>query len=298
MSARPDTTPVADAELARRLIAAQFPQWAHLPMTRVKPGGSDHVIFRLGDSMSVRLPRSAWAVGQAEKEHKWLPLIAPHLPIEIPVPLALGTPAFGYPWRWCVSRWLEGETPAADTLADLEQTAVDLAGFMTALQQLAAPDVLAPGPHPELAGESLLSRDRATRAAIAAVDGTFDAGTLVAIWEAALRAPAWDHPPAWFHGDMHTGNLLAVGGRLSAVIDFGGLGVGDPACDLVVGWTLLTDQTRPIFRAALGCDYDTWTRGRGWALTTGLSAYTAYAATNPLVARNTHHQLTQVLAWR
>jgi aminoglycoside phosphotransferase (APT) family kinase protein len=288
--------PVIDAELAGRLIAAQFPQWAHLPLRKVEPGGADHVIFRLGDSMSVRLPRAEWAAGEAEKEHKWLPQIAPHLPLAIPVPLGVGTPAFGYPWPWCVSRWLEGETPTAGSLADLERTAVELAGFLTALQQLAVPDTLTSGSPGELTHGSLLSRDRATRAAIAAVEGTFDAGALLAVWEAALQAPAWGRPPVWFHGDMHPGNLLAVGGRVSAVIDFGGLGVGDPACDLVIGWTLLTDQTRPVFRAALGCDDATWVRGRGWALTTGLNAYTAYAATNPHVAENTGHQLTQVLA--
>ena len=115
------------------------------------------------------------------------------------------------------------------------------------------------------------------------------------IWDAALAAPAWDRPPVWFHGDLHTGNLLTVDGHLSAVLDFGGLGVGDPACDLVIAWTLVPHAARTAFRTALQVDEATWARGRGWALTTGLTAYTTYAATNPVVAKNTHHQITEVL---
>ncbi|GAA2776685.1 aminoglycoside phosphotransferase family protein [Kitasatospora sp. CM 4170] len=293
--AAPDT-PETDTALVRRLLQAQFPHWADLPLRRVEPGGSDHVIHRLGDTMAVRLPRGDWAAGQAEKEHVWLPRLAPRLPLAVPVPLAVGTPAFGYPWHWCVARWLDGATPTAADLTDPQVTAAQLAGFLTALQAVPTADDLAAGPHNGSVGAPLATRDVLTRDAVAAVAGDFDAGLLTAVWEAALAAPAWDRPPVWVHGDLHTGNLLAVDGRLSAVIDFGGLGVGDPACDLVIAWTLLDAPTRETFRAALGVDDATWLRGRGWALTTGLNAYKHYAATDPRVAAATRHQITRAVA--
>ncbi|GGZ18424.1 hypothetical protein GCM10010387_08640 [Streptomyces inusitatus] len=288
--------PVVDTALVRRLIAAQFPRWARLPLTRLKPGGSDHVIHRLGSELSVRLPRGDWAVGQAEAEHFWLPRIAPLLPVAVPEPLALGTPALGYPWPWAVTRWIEGETASVEGLADPRRTARELAGFLTALQGLPHADELAPGPHPGLGGSPLSARDHATRRAIAALDGVFDARALTEVWDSALAAPAWDRPPVWFHGDFHTGNLLLTAdGRLSSVIDFGGLGMGDPAVDLTVAWTLLTPAARRDFRAALGVDDATWERGRAWALTGGLGAYLSYAATSPAVAAQTHRQITEVL---
>jgi aminoglycoside phosphotransferase (APT) family kinase protein len=287
-----------DAALAARLIAAQFPQWSELPLDRVRPGGSDHAIFRLGDRMSVRLPLGRWAARQAEKEHRWLPRLAPHLPLPVPEPLGLGVPALGYPWHWSVSRWLAGETATAAGIADPAGAAIELAGFLLALQRLPVPGRDDPGRDHDrgdgLAGESLGSRDEATRAAIASARDSFDAGAMTGLWDAALAAPGWSRPPAWFHGDLHTGNLLMAGRRISAVIDFE-LGVGDPACDLMIAWTFLTQQTRPAFRAALGCDDATWLRGMGWGLTTGLNAYVSHAATNPAIARVTRHQISQAL---
>jgi len=281
--------------LVRRLVTSQFPEWADLPLKRLLPAGSDNVIYRLGDNMSVRLPRGEWAAGQAAKEHYWLPRLAPRLPLPIPAPLGVGKPAFGYRWDWSVSSWLPGETATVEGLADTRRAAIDLAEFLIALRHAlpVQPDI--PNPHHEVTGVPLARRDHATRVAIAAVQDTFDAAAMTTIWDAALRAPAWDRAPAWFHGDLHLGNLLVSGGQLSAVIDFAGLGAGDPACDLVIAWNLFSPQTRPILRAALQVDDATWTRAQGWALTTGLNAYTSYAATNPLVAMNTHRQISQVL---
>ncbi|TXS31500.1 aminoglycoside phosphotransferase family protein [Streptomyces sp. ms191] len=294
--------PPIDAALARRLITAQFPQWAGLPLEPVDPAGSDHVIYRLGDELAVRLPRHSGATEQAGKEYEWLPRLAPRLPLAVPEPVAVGEPAFGYPWPWSVSRWLAGEVATVEALADCRASAVGLAGFLTALQGL-TPEGLQ-GLTPEgasaraggsLSGRPLADRDRGTRAAIARVDGVFDTAALAELWESGLRAPGWGRPPVWFHGDFHTGNLLTVEGRLSAVIDFGGLGIGDPACDLVIAFTLMSAGTRAVFREALGVDDATWTRGRAWALTTGLNAYTAYAATSPRVAAQTTRQITQAL---
>jgi aminoglycoside phosphotransferase (APT) family kinase protein len=281
--------------LVGRLLASQFPEWADLPLTCLNPAGSDNVIYRLGENMSVRLPRGEWAAGHAVKEHYWLPRLAPRLPLPIPAPLGVGKPAFGYRWDWSVSRWLRGETATVKGLADPRRTAIELAEFLTALQHALPVESDAPNPHDEVTGVPLAKRDHATRAAIAAVQDAFDAPAMTAVWDAALRAPAWDRGPVWYHGDLHLGNLLISGGHLSAVIDFAGLGAGDPACDLVIAWNLLSPQTRQVFRAALRVDDATWTRARGWALTTGLNAYTSYAATSPLVAVNTHRQISQVL---
>ncbi|MFI0979691.1 aminoglycoside phosphotransferase family protein [Streptomyces sp. NPDC021093] len=290
-----------DAALAVRLLAEQFPHWAHLPLTLLDPAGSDHVIFRLGDTMSVRLPRGDWAAGQAAKEHRWLPLLAPRLPLAVPVPLGLGEPSpeQGYPWQWSVTRWLDGSVAMTDTPAQSPSTAQHLAEFLTALQGIAPAALLLPGPHshPDLAEEPLAARDEDTRKAIAATAGVFDARAMTAVWEEALDAPARTDRPTWFHGDFHTGNLLTdATGRLSAVIDFGGLGTGDPACDLMIAYTLLDADGRTAFRTALNPDDATWVRGTGWALATGLNAYTAYAATNPRVAAQTTRQITQALA--
>ena len=282
--------PVISSELVRRLVDRQFPRWASLPLRLVEPAGSDHVIHRLGDELAVRLPRHAGAIGQAEKELRWLPRLAPHLPLPVPVPVAVGRPGFGYPWPWAVSRWLDGDVATVEGLADSPHTAVVLAGFLGALQRI--PGTGAPSGDTR----TLADRDAETRAAIARAAGVFDAAAMTVLWQAALDAPRWGRPPVWFHGDFHTGNLLAVGGRISAVIDFGGLGVGDPARDMTIAFTLLSPRSRVAFRTALGVDDATWARGRGWALTTGLNAYHSYAATNARVAAQTTRQITQALA--
>ncbi|AZM56867.1 phosphotransferase [Streptomyces sp. WAC 01529] len=290
----PHPRPAIDATLARRLVDAQFPQWAELPLELLDPAGSDHVIYRLGEELSVRLPRHADAVGQARKESRWLPRLAPHLPLAVPESVGVGEPGLGYPWPWAVSRWLEGEVATAETLGDSPRAAVRLAEFLAALQQC-TPDAAEAAPE-DIRADTLAGRDRATRDAISEVAGVFDAEAMTALWDAALSAPEWDRPPVWCHGDFHTGNLLTVDGRLSAVIDFGELGVGDPACDLVIAFTLMSPGSRSVFRGALGADDATWTRGRGWALATGLNAYTTYAAENPRVAAQTTRQIIEALS--
>ncbi|MER7193015.1 aminoglycoside phosphotransferase family protein [Streptomyces flaveolus] len=291
-----DTRPEIDSTLVRRLVDTQFPQWAGLPLQLLDPAGSDHVIYRLGEELTVRLPRHAEAIGQARKEFQWLPRLAPHLPLAVPFPVGVGEPGLGYPWPWAVSRWMEGEVATVEALADSTGAAVALARFLAALQRFAPEDPPADDIGEDLAGRPLADRDRATRAAIARVDGVFDAAAMTDLWDAALNAPGWDGPPVWFHGDFHTGNLLTVDGRLSAVIDFGELGIGDPARDLMIAFTLMTAGNRAAFRDALGVDDATWTRGRGWALATGLNAYTSYAAVDPRVAAQTTRQITAALA--
>lgn len=287
---------VTDVSLVGRLLAAQFPRWADLPIEPVPSAGTDNALYRLGDDMAVRLPRIHWATAQVEKEHQWLPKLAPLLPLAIPVPLAMGMPGEGYPWHWSVYRWLEGENATMDRIADPRQAATELAQFIAALRRIDTTGGPPPGPHNFFRGVPLEMRDAETRAAIAALHDTLDADAATAAWEAALQAPAWPGPPVWIHGDLQSGNLLAVQGRLSGVIDFGGLGVGDPACDLMVAWNLLSAETRDVFRATLLVDDATWARGRGWALSVGLIALPYYRSTNPVLAGISRRAIDEVLA--
>lgn len=285
-----------DVALVGRLLAAQFPQWADLAIEPVHSDGTDNAIYRLGDDMAVRLPRTPGATGQVDKEHRWLPRFAPHLPLAIPVPLAKGAPGEGYPWHWSVCRWLEGENATIEHIADPHQSAIDLAQFITALQQIDAAGRPPPGPHNSFRGEPLAMRDMCTRDAIATLQGTLDADAVTAVWDDAIEVPTWHGPPVWLHGDLQSGNLLAVQGRLSAVIDFGCLGVGDPACDVMAAWIYLSAETRDIFRAALPIDAATWARGRGWALSVGLIALAYYQSTNPVLAGIARRAIHEALA--
>lgn len=285
-----------DVGLVRRLLVAQFPAWAELPLAPVASAGTDNALYRLGDDMAVRLPRIGWAVGQVEAELRWLPWLAPHLPLAIPAPLAMGKPGEGYPWYWGVYRWLEGENATLERIGDPNAAAVTLAGFITTLQRIDPTGGPQPGPNNSGRGVPLAARDEGTQAAIASLAGVIDVDAATAAWDAALRAPVWGGPPAWIHGDLQSGNLLAQRGTLCAVIDWGCMGVGDPACDLMPAWNLFTAATRAVFRAAMSVDDATWARGRGWALSCGLIALPYYKTSNPVLASIARHAIGEVLA--
>lgn len=287
-----------DADLVRRLLAGQFPRWAGLPVERVASPGTDNALYRLGEDLVARLPRIGWAAGQVEKEARWLPVLAPHLPLAVPLPLALGEPAEGYPWRWGVYEWLPGETATLERIADERQAAVDLAEFVTALQRIDAGDGPRPGQSGSGRGAPLVTRDDETRRCIEELRALqmIDADAAIAVWDVAVNAPVWDRPPVWLHGDLQAGNLLASDGRLSAVIDWGCLGVGDPACDVMTAWLYLTPATRPTFRAALGVDDATWARGRGWALSMAVIALPYYYQTNPGLSAIARYAIGETLA--
>jgi aminoglycoside phosphotransferase (APT) family kinase protein len=278
-----------DAALVRRLLEAQFPQWADLPIDRVASSGTDNALYRLGDGMVVRLPRIDWAVDAVEKERSWLPVLAPHLPVEVPLPLATGEPGEGYPWPWTVYSWLDGENPpiGGGTVA----LARELAAFVRALRRVDATN----GPRTGRGGP-LGPEDSSVRKALEQIDDEVDVTAATAVWEEALAAPAWDGPPLWLHGDLMASNLLLRGGRLSAVIDFGTCGVGDPSCDLLPAWNFLPADARAVFRDALDVDDASWARGRGWAVAKAVQAIPYYKETNPALANNGRHVLRELLA--
>ena len=291
-----DEVPI-DAALVRRLLAAQLPEWAGLPLAPVLPWGTDNAMFRLGDAMAVRLPRHAPSVAPLEKELAWLPRLAPLLPLAVPLPLATGGPGAGYPFPWAVYRWLPGQPATAAPIAAAGPAAADLAAFIAALQALDPTDGPPPGAHNASRGLPLARRDRATRAAIAALTGTIDVDAVTAGWDAALAAPGWSGTPAWLHGDLDGRNLLVTDGRLCAVIDFGCLAVGDPTCDVAVAWKLFAGPSRDIFRAALAVEDATWTRARGWVLSQAVMALSYYTLeTNPVLVREARRWLGEALA--
>ncbi|HET9840991.1 MAG TPA: aminoglycoside phosphotransferase family protein [Nocardioides sp.] len=260
----PTRLPVTE-DLTRRLVAAQFPQWADLPIRRVASEGWDNRTFHLGAEMSVRLPSAAPYALAVEKEHRWLPALAPRLPLQIPVPLAKGAPGEGYPFVWSVYRWLDGEPASRDNVADLTAFGAAVADFLAALQRIDPTDGPGPGLHNWYRGGTLATYDALTQGALETLEGHCHTDLAREIWRTALNA-RWDGGPVWIHGDIAKGNLLVDDGLLTAVIDFGTCGVGDPACDLAIAWTLLDDEGRTAFRRGLSVDDETWLRGRGWAL--------------------------------
>ena len=286
-----------DVSLVRRLLASQFPQWAQLPIASVPSGGTDNALYRLGADMVVRLPRRERTTETLKKERRWLPRLAPLLPLGVPLPLADGLPGEGFPFEWSVYCWLEGDDMTAEPVSDLTRLATDLAEFVTALQEIDPAGGPPPGEHNFFRGEPLARRNESTRAAIASLGGAIDPDAVTAAWDAALRAPGWQRAPVWIHGDLDARNLLVDRGRLCAVIDFGCLGVGDPACDVMVAWKVLSANARDVFRSRLSVDDATWARSRGWALSQALSALSYYTLeTNPVLVREARRWLAEVLA--
>ncbi|NEE01494.1 aminoglycoside phosphotransferase family protein [Phytoactinopolyspora halotolerans] len=282
-----------DADMVRRLLAAQFPQWAGLPIEPVDSYGTDHDIYRLGDRLAVRLPRIGWAAAQAAKESRWLPRLAPYLPLTVPTPMALGRPADGFPFDWSVVTWLPGDN-ANGTITDLDQAAVDLATFVQALRHLDTSD--APARPPSSRGGPLSDLDERVRQSITELGDRVDGDAALRAWEESLGAPLWDGQEVWIHGDLLAGNLIVVDDRLTGVIDFGSLNVGDPACDLQPAWSLFTGTSRTRYRTELGVDDASWLRGRGWALFQAVVALPYYWETNPQMVRQALHTLSQILA--
>jgi aminoglycoside phosphotransferase (APT) family kinase protein len=283
-----------DFPIVVRLIERQFPQWGGLPITAVPSAGTDNAIYRLGDDMAVRLPRRPATAANLAKEQLWLPKLAPMLPLAIPLPLAQGVAGEGFPFPWSVYRWLDGVNVVDEPDVNLPDAAVRLGRFVAALQRIEA----AGGPPPPFRGGPVSTLDDRVRGEIRHLggDATVDPDLATAAWKTAMAAPAWEGLPRWVHADLSPLNLLARRGRLTAVIDFGGLGVGDPAIDMLPAWLWLTPRTRDLFRAEAMADGATWARGRGWGLGLGLAAVHDYRVTNPVLANIGERAIAQVIA--
>jgi aminoglycoside phosphotransferase (APT) family kinase protein len=278
--------------LVRALLEEQHPDLAGRRL-RLVANGWDNVLFRIGDDLVARLPRRGLAVPLVEHEQRWLPELAPRLPLPIPAPVRTGRPGAGYPWPWSICPWIEGESALVSPPTDLAATADALGRFLAAVHQPAPPDA----PANAYRGVPLGDRTERSLAALDDLGDAVDGPRLRALWHELLELPAWDRPPVWVHGDTHPGNLVVRDGELVAVVDWGDLTAGDPASDLVVAWMLLPAEHRPAFRSAVGADDDPalWDRGRAWALAIGLSLL-ASSADNPDYAAMAHRTLDEALA--
>jgi aminoglycoside phosphotransferase (APT) family kinase protein len=281
---------------ARKLVAAQFPQWAELPIRQVESAGTDNTLFRLGSDLVIRMPRIAWAVPQVAKEQRWLPQLVTQLTTPISVPVALGEPEFEYPWQWSVHRWIEGTNAIVTDMHDDDVFASEIGQFVCELHALNAAHGPRAGAHNFNRGVPLPERDGATQAALDASVGLTDVDALRRIWQAALQLPAWSGPGVWVHGDLAPGNVLVHGGHLAAVIDFGGLGVGDPAVDMLISWNYLSPRARRRFRQIVAVDDATWLRGQAWALSVAIIQLPYYYHSNLTLRDNALFTINAVLS--
>jgi aminoglycoside phosphotransferase (APT) family kinase protein len=278
-----------DVALVRRLLAGQFPYWADWPLEPVAASGTVNALYRLGDELVVRVPRNRpelWI--ELDHELHWLPRLAPLLPVAVPVPVARGCPTEEYPHVWGVFEWLPGTNPTPGDVP--ESLAEELAHFVLAVHAIEFEG----GPASRRAS-GLAAGDEFTRANLKALEGELDTPTAERLWDEALELPPWPHEPVWIHGDLMPGNLLLEDGHLSAVIDWGGAGMGDPAVDLMVAWNTLPRSARSVFREAVDVDDETWLRGRGWALWTALGAQPYYRDTFPEFAANGRRTALELL---
>lgn len=283
-------------ELVRSLLKKQCPQWAELELQPIHSSGTDNALFRLGDQYVVRIPRIEWSPGSVvdgiNKEWLWLPQLARHLKIPISEPVFKGEPNETYPWSWSITKWNEGYNPAFEKENEYEHLAVDLASFLNELHHTELPKT---GPLSRR-GMPLKELYKETTQALEALADDIDTKPLASLWEQLANTPTWNKPLVWMHGDLLPGNILIQNHRLSAVIDFADVGLGDPACDLIVAWSLLNEHSRAIFRKHLmNIDENTWRRGQGWALSIALIIIPYYKNTNPVLTSVARRMIEQLM---
>lgn len=286
-----------DASFASKLIETQCPQWSGLPIVPIKSSGTDNALFRLGNEYIIRLPRIEWEVGSVNKsimkEYEWLPKIAKFLKIPISEPIFKGYPDPSYPWAWLVSKWNEGQNPDFEKDNEYEFLAKDLAYFLNEFHKINLPN----GPLSRR-GIPLNTKilDEETKKAISELENEMDTSKISLLWKQLSNIPNWNKDPVWMHGDFLPGNILIQNNRLSAVLDFTDVGIGDPACDLVIAWSLLNPNSRFIFRQTLEhIDDNTWERGKGWALSIALIMLPYYMHSNPVLARLAKRMIEHIL---
>ncbi|MFD7291832.1 aminoglycoside phosphotransferase family protein [Streptomyces sp. NPDC059897] len=283
--------PDIDEGLVRALVDEQFPRWAELPLKYVDSHGTQNVLYRLGEEWVVRLPRMSGVVPELAGARQWMPYLAARLPVPVPEQVAEGEAGHGFPWPWAVHRWLPGENPTAGRLARPEALAEDLAAFVTAMRAIDTT-----GAPESFRGRPLAERADGTREVIRGLDGTIDSAAALAVWDEAVRTPGATRD-VWLHGDLQPGNLLVSDdGRLASVIDFGCMGTGDPAVDLITAWYVLGGPERRVFRQAAAVDDDAWVRGRGWALTIAVHELAYYRDLNPFMVRTASRVVGEILA--
>jgi aminoglycoside phosphotransferase (APT) family kinase protein len=281
---------LVDDDTVRALLEDQFPNWADRRLLRIADSGTDNAIYRLGDDLGIRLPRIHWAKAQIEKECRWLPNLAADLPTPVPVPLAEGRPGHGYPFPWLVYPWLGGTSLDRATVDNWDVVAEGVAEFVLALEQVSPVG----GPPPTRRGSPMAQYDEAVQSGIGRLDGVIDVERARHVWQSALEAGDWTGDPVWVHGDLLPGNILIGKNRLSGIIDWSGAGVGDPACDAMLAWSLPPDARR-LYRSTLELDDATWARARGWVVEQTVFYIPYYAKSLPLAVDQATRRLNEAL---
>jgi aminoglycoside phosphotransferase (APT) family kinase protein len=279
-----------DDALVQRLLTGHFPDLVDLPIALVHSTGTVNAIFRIGDSLCARLPRLEEGAESLKREWTWLPRIAPFVPLKIPKPVALGKPTVEYPYPSAVYDWVEGVPYEANLVGDERQAALDLTHFILELRKVDIKGAPRGGRLP------LNELDQVTRESIEACRGEIDTVGAAEAWAQALTAPVWDGVPVWIHADLLKSNLLVQDGRLCAVIDFGSVGIGDPAMDVVPAWSVFSKDGRKTFRHAMDVDDATWRRARGYALHQAVRIIPYYSQSNPEFVAMAKHTILEVLA--
>lgn len=254
-----------DINLVQLLIEEQFPEWQHLSIMPVEKSGWDSRTFHLGKELSIRLPSSEKYVSQILKEFEWLPRLNKHLSYQITLPIALGKPSNSYPWHWSINRWIEGDMVTRISISDINNFAKELGNLLYEFERTDASGGPVAGKHNFHRCGRLAVYDEDMRRALPNIQDNGLKLLIQKIWEQALSSQ-WEKNPVWVHGDLACGNILVKKGRLTAVIDFGQLAIGDPACDLVIAWNFFDRESREVFRKFVNLDKNTWTRAMGWAL--------------------------------
>lgn len=284
------------AKVVAGLMASQFPEWRDLPVRPVLSHGTVNALFRLGDELVLRFPLQP-SLDPALREElideqRNAALLAPHLPLPVPEPIALGEPGEGYPGPWTAYRWIPGEIASADAIHDPDALASELAAFVSALHGVDTGSRI--GPERGRGGPLQLTDELVRRCIVQSAD-LVDAVALERVWARCLEQGAGDVSRVWIHADLMPGNLVLRDGRLAGVIDFGTVRIGDPAVDLMPAWNLLPAFARDTYRRALGVDDATWERGRGWAIVQAIVALPYYVHTNPAMADTARHTVAAVL---
>jgi len=280
-----------DTDLVRALVVDQHPDLAELALTRVAEGW-DNSLWRLGDSLLVRLPRRAVAAPLTINEQRWLPGLSARLPLPVPAPVRIGRPSAEYPWGWSIVPWLDGVPGDRAELSDPVDAAARLGRFLRALHHNAP----AEAPHNPYRSVALAARSATVDERLEHLAGEVDAEAALRVWHQALAAPPWTRPPVWVHGDLHPANTLVAHGTLAAVVDFGDLCAGDPATDLAGAWMLLPASALGAFRAAYGgTDVDLERRSLGWALLFALMLLGIGLEDRPTYARVARSTLARIV---
>lgn len=277
-------------EVVKQLLNEQFPEWSHQTIHPLSHQGTDNVMLKLGENKILRFPRTQRSEESLKKEFLWLPKLDSSLPIQIPHILGVGRPNEQYPYQWAIVNFLEGRSPSDSNPLNLTLAAKDLGNFIKELQKVDTINAPLCSRKPPS-----MSCDKETRESMLALSDVFDIKVIDKLWDLALEVSSWKMDPVWLHGDIHAGNLLVQGRKLTGVIDFGMSGVGDPACDLIVAWMLFDQDAREIFHSAVNPDEAMWDRARGCALHFGIMAYSYYKNRDPFLAGVAKRTLNEIL---